>query len=173
MGFFFSRQEYWSGLPFPSRGSSWPRDQTVSPALQADLYHWATREAPNKTSLNSNWNFPCGHPTSGLLGARRGTWCKGRQSADPIKLWCPEKDELRQLWSSQKFRIMLFNLQEWGMGDFPDSPVVGLGVFTVVAQVWSQVGEARSLKLCGSNINKQIKIENKRVGNGMGTERPC
>ena len=24
----FSRQEYWSGLPFPSRGSSWPRNQT-------------------------------------------------------------------------------------------------------------------------------------------------
>ena len=25
----FSRQEYWSGLPFPSRGSSRPRDQTL------------------------------------------------------------------------------------------------------------------------------------------------
>ena len=33
----FSRQEYWSGLPFPSpRGSSWPRDWIWSPALQAD-----------------------------------------------------------------------------------------------------------------------------------------
>ena len=33
----FSRQEYWSGLPFPSLGrSSQPRDQTQSPTLQAD-----------------------------------------------------------------------------------------------------------------------------------------
>ena len=33
----FWRQEYWSGLPFPfSRGSSQPRDQTWSPAMQAD-----------------------------------------------------------------------------------------------------------------------------------------
>ena len=35
----FSRQEYWSGLPCPCallQESSWPRDQTVSPALQVD-----------------------------------------------------------------------------------------------------------------------------------------
>ena len=33
----FSRQEYWSGLPFPfSRGSSQARDRTWSPATQAD-----------------------------------------------------------------------------------------------------------------------------------------
>ena len=33
----FSRQEYWSGLPFPSPGeSSWPGIEPRSPALQAD-----------------------------------------------------------------------------------------------------------------------------------------
>ena len=33
----FPRQEYWSGLPFPSPGeSSRPRDGTWSPALQAN-----------------------------------------------------------------------------------------------------------------------------------------
>ena len=38
----FSRQEYWSGLPFPSPGeSSWPRD----PTLQADAL---TSEPPGK-----------------------------------------------------------------------------------------------------------------------------
>ena len=43
----FSRQAYWSGLPFPSPGgSSWPRDQPGSSALQADTFTiWATREA--------------------------------------------------------------------------------------------------------------------------------
>ena len=56
----FPRQEYWSGLPFPSfaislpfsftKGSSWPRDQThiscVSCIGRQILYHWVTWEAP-------------------------------------------------------------------------------------------------------------------------------
>ena len=34
----FSRQDYWSGLPFPSPGeSSQPRDRTWSPTLEADI----------------------------------------------------------------------------------------------------------------------------------------
>ena len=42
----FSRQEYWSGLPFPSPGeSSRPRDRTMSPALRADAL---TSEPPGK-----------------------------------------------------------------------------------------------------------------------------
>ena len=46
----FSRQEYWSGLPFlPSRGSSRPRDQThvscISYTGRWVFYHWATWEA--------------------------------------------------------------------------------------------------------------------------------
>ena len=45
----FSRQEYWSGLPFPSPGkSSQPKDQTQSSSLQADsLPH----EPPGKPLL--------------------------------------------------------------------------------------------------------------------------
>ena len=42
----FSRQEYWNGLPFPSPWD--PPDSGIkleSPALQAILYDWATREA--------------------------------------------------------------------------------------------------------------------------------
>ena len=43
----FSRQEYWSGLPFSfSRGSSWHRDQTcVSWIGRRILYPWVTSEA--------------------------------------------------------------------------------------------------------------------------------
>ena len=43
----FPRQEYWSGLPFPSPGgSSQPRDQThISCIGKWILYHWATWEA--------------------------------------------------------------------------------------------------------------------------------
>ena len=39
----FSRQEYWSGLPFPSPGSSLPRDQTqVSSIADRFLTIWVT-----------------------------------------------------------------------------------------------------------------------------------
>ena len=46
----FSKQEYWSGLPFPySRGSSGPRDQTqVSLIVGRFFTDWATREALTK-----------------------------------------------------------------------------------------------------------------------------
>ena len=43
----FSRQEYWSGLTFPSPGDlPKPGIKHGSPALQADFSHWAIREAP-------------------------------------------------------------------------------------------------------------------------------
>ena len=44
-----SRQEYLSGLPFPSPGNL-PNQGTelTSPAWQFILYHWATREAPRQ-----------------------------------------------------------------------------------------------------------------------------
>ena len=54
----FSRQEYWSGLPFPSPGDL-PDSGTElrSPALQADSTIWATRESPwmrNPGTFNLN-----------------------------------------------------------------------------------------------------------------------
>ena len=44
----FSRQEYWSGLPFPSPGDlPDPGIESGSPALEAESFNlWATREAP-------------------------------------------------------------------------------------------------------------------------------
>ena len=52
----FSRQEYWSGLPFPSPGDlPNPGMELRSPALWADSFTiWATREAPlsSLSSLN-------------------------------------------------------------------------------------------------------------------------
>ena len=41
----FARQEYWSGLPFPSPGDlPDPRIEPVSPTLQADSTDWVIRE---------------------------------------------------------------------------------------------------------------------------------
>ena len=43
----FSRQEYWSGLPFLSPGSSWPRDWTCVSCIGGQiLYNSTTGEAP-------------------------------------------------------------------------------------------------------------------------------
>ena len=48
----FSRQEYWSGLPFPSPGDlPDPGIESRSPALQADTL---TSE-PRKSTLNIHW----------------------------------------------------------------------------------------------------------------------
>ena len=49
----FSRQEYWSGLPFPSPGeSSQAEDRTSVSSISCTgrqiLYHWVTREALSK-----------------------------------------------------------------------------------------------------------------------------
>ena len=46
----FSRQEYWSGQPFPSPGDlSDPRIKPGSPALQADSLPSEPQESPKKT----------------------------------------------------------------------------------------------------------------------------
>ena len=49
----FSRQEYWSGLPFPSPGeSSRPRDRTQVSHIAGRCFNlWAPREAP-KIGIN-------------------------------------------------------------------------------------------------------------------------
>ena len=53
----FSRQEYWSGLPFLSPGqSSWPRDWTqVSCTAGRFFTNWATREFPKSKALVPRW----------------------------------------------------------------------------------------------------------------------
>ena len=50
----FSRQEYWSRLPFPfARGSSWPRDRTqVSCTVGRFFTIWATREIKKTLSTD-------------------------------------------------------------------------------------------------------------------------
>ena len=50
----FSRQEYWSGLPFPSPGDLLnPRIKPVSPALQADSSPTELRGKPEVSSETS------------------------------------------------------------------------------------------------------------------------
>ena len=44
----FSRQEYWSRVPFPSRGSSRPRDQTYISCVSCIAGRFFTTESPGK-----------------------------------------------------------------------------------------------------------------------------
>ena len=84
----FSRQEYWSGLSFPSPGDlPHPRIEPGSPSLQADaLTIWATREAPSiyccccwvtsvcPTLCDPIDGSPPGSPVPGILQARTLEW---------------------------------------------------------------------------------------------------
>ena len=94
----FSRQEYWSGLPFPSpmntgvgchfllqwilewvaisfsRGSSWPRNWTqVSHIVGRCFMVWVTREAQKYTYYPGNKVFPGGSVVKNLR-AMQETW---------------------------------------------------------------------------------------------------
>ena len=72
----FSRQEYWSGLPFPSPGDlPDPGIELRSPALQADAL---TSEPPGKPKITGvgslsflQWIFPTQESNSGLPHCRR------------------------------------------------------------------------------------------------------
>ena len=53
----FSRQEYWSGLPFPSPGDlPDPGIEPRSPALEADAL---TSEPPGKLKVDVFWELSC------------------------------------------------------------------------------------------------------------------
>ena len=55
----FSRQEYWSGLSFPSSGDSLnPGIKPRSPVLLADSLLFALQGTPKGWSLESNLNSP-------------------------------------------------------------------------------------------------------------------
>ena len=87
----FPRQEYWSGLPFPSPGNL--PHLGIKPVLllgRQTLYHWATREAPNggersiKRSISGWWES--------VTMTQRGVILKG---------WCkPVTSCLRNRWAT-------------------------------------------------------------------------
>ena len=71
----FSRQEYWSGLPFPSPGDlPYPGTETRSPALQADSLLAEPQGKPKNTEMGSlsllHWIFPTKESNQGLLHCR-------------------------------------------------------------------------------------------------------
>ena len=83
----FSRQKYWSGLPFPSPGDlPDPGIEPRSPALQADAL---PSEPPGKASLlpkSLQLSWPLGHTPPPTQGHPAYTWAvSGSCSACPVE----------------------------------------------------------------------------------------
>jgi len=81
----FSRQEYWSGLPFPSpRDLSNPEIQPRSPTLQADALPSEPPEFPNTVTMENNMEIPWktrnkttiwpNNPTTGQIAWENHNW---------------------------------------------------------------------------------------------------
>ena len=72
----FSRQEYWSGVPFPSIGTlPDPGIEPRSPALQAEALTSEPPGKPKNTGVGSlsllQWNFLAKELNQGLLHCRQ------------------------------------------------------------------------------------------------------
>ena len=100
----FSRQEYWSGLPSCSRGSSWPRDWTHVSCIFCTgrwiLYHWATCEAlwPLWVLIILMRSSPTLSPSAWVRSRVKGRWSDSPVSASlsctdslqwPDSVWSP------------------------------------------------------------------------------------
>ena len=78
----FSRQGYWSGLPFPSTGDVLdPRIEPRSPALQVDSTIWATREAKTSEGSRSVWHSP-------LIQLSLPGWSRSEWKSRCLKMPC-------------------------------------------------------------------------------------
>ena len=88
----FSRQEYWSGLPFPSPGDlPKPGNELSSPALQADSLPTELQGEPNHGVGNSN--------NVGDLGSVPGSGgSPGEGNGNPLQYYCLENPMDRGAW---------------------------------------------------------------------------
>ena len=80
----FSKQEYWSGLPFPSPGDlPNPGIEPGSPTLQPDTL---PSEPPGKwiKSLRHPYKRKCGHA---VTGAGKTTWGRSKKTWPPTSHW--------------------------------------------------------------------------------------
>ena len=114
----FSRQEYWSGLPFPSPGNlPNPGIEPRSPAFQADAL---TSEPPGKPKSRGNWGWKfiiCQGPNTGFPGGASGKefacQCRRhrrrrfnpwigkipwRRACNPLQCYCLENSTGRGAW---------------------------------------------------------------------------
>ena len=94
----FSRQEHWSGLPFPSPGDlPYPGIEPWSPALQADTLTSQPPGKPNKVHLVKAMVFPVV-----MYGCESWTIKNSEhQRNDAFELWCWRR-LLRVPWTARR-----------------------------------------------------------------------
>ena len=101
----FSRQEYWSGLPFPSRGSSCPRDQTWVSYITGRFFTiWATREAHQHTRNIRTWDMNCWKTLLNFFP------CLFRDKSSFLNFWIIST--LNHKYPKQK--VILIGIPAWG-----------------------------------------------------------
>ena len=94
----FSKQEYWSGLPFPSPGDlPDPRIEPRSPTLQADALTPEPPGKPQSTSCETpGWMM---HKLESRLPGKN---INNLKYADDTTLMAESEDELKRLWMRVK-----------------------------------------------------------------------
>ena len=114
----FSRQEHWSGLPFPSPGDPlYPGMEPGSPALQVIFTMWAIREAPSSLPSWQQRSTTIHTQMEGFTSpSRESNWickCLRETASGPLPLWLAntvyfhhsmeesDVDYIRQFWASR------------------------------------------------------------------------
>ena len=98
----FSRQEYWSGLPFPSPGAlPDPGIKPGSPALQADSLPTELWRKPNSHLVNIySVRLPWGLGDKDGVQASQGAW-------SPVRLTQKQFD-----WATNTLRLCKYSVQQ-------------------------------------------------------------
>ena len=92
----FFRQEYWSGLPFPSPGDlPDPGNEPGSPTLQADALPSKPQGKPYMQSISCMWNAGLDEAQAGIKIAGRNT--SNLRYADDTTLMAESEEELKSL----------------------------------------------------------------------------
>ena len=118
----FSRQEYWSGLPFPSPGDlPSPGLQPRSPALQADSLPTGLLGKPWKLlkyTQDPSWS---GHLTNRVWGSEskpppQREPHSNRVSVKTYTLWVPFAVHFLHFYVADSFTVLFFHcLEEWAL----------------------------------------------------------
>ena len=99
----FSRQEYWSGSPFPSPGDlPDPGIKPGSPALQADSYHLSHKRIPTSLwyevifSYSLEKKLKVTSALGPLSGRQSDAFCS--LAADRNKQRCKDRTQREEIW---------------------------------------------------------------------------
>ena len=130
----FSRQEYWSGLPFPSPGDlPDPGMELGSPALQADSLPIELSGKPKNTGVGTlsllQGTFPTQEWNWGFLHCRWILYQPSHQgSPECVHILATVSIAAMRIWMHVSFQIIVLSeyMPKSGIGDHMATPVLVL-----------------------------------------------